>query len=293
MAKFAKPAKQAVAVMKQLQGDVVKSVGSVRNYEQALTTVADYCQQMKLPSLRGMSLDDAITYLELRGQIVGQKTLDLERQALQIMLHHVSKALPENSRLPVIKSEQQQVLKSRAYSERQVEIVAGKQLASNSLATQLSYAAGLRAHELLTLARCNERSADKRPANEHKWAGRDGVLYTVQGKGGLIRQVLLPTKLAEELELHRRTQPVTVRDREVNYISRYNIAGGQRWSNSFSAASKRALGWSRGAHGLRHSYAQQRMYELQMQELTRVVALETVSQEMGHFRPEITETYLR
>ena len=293
MAKFAKPAKQAAAVMKQLQGDIVKSVGSVRNYEQALTTVADYCQQMKLPSLRGMSIDDAITYLELRGQIVGQKTLDLERQALQIMLHHVSKVLPENSRLPVIKSEQQQVLKSRAYTERQVEIVAGKQFASNSLATQLSYAAGLRAHELLTLARFNERSADKRPANEHKWAGRDGVLYTVQGKGGLIRQVLLPTKLAEELELHHRTQPITVRDREINYLSRYNIAGGQRWSNSFSAASKRALGWSRGAHGLRHSYAQQRMYELQMQGLVRTVALETVSQEMGHFRPEITETYLR
>jgi integrase len=265
----------------------------VRNYEQALTTIADYCQQMKLPSLRAMSIDDAITYLELRGQFVGQKTLDLERQALQKMLHYVSKALPENSRLPVIKSEQQQVLKSRAYSERQVDIVAGKQFASNSLATQLSYAAGLRAHELLTLARCNERSADKRPANEHKWAGRVGVLYTVQGKGGLIRQVLLPTRLAEELELHRRAQPVTVRDRDINYLSRYNIAGGQRWSNSFSAASKRALGWSRGAHGLRHSYAQQRMYELQMQGLTRALALETVSQEMGHFRPEITETYLR
>ncbi|MEE2001409.1 site-specific integrase [Alkalimonas sp. MEB108] len=293
MAKFAKPEKQAAAVMKQLQGSVIKSVGTVRNFEQALTTVSNYCRQMKLPSLRAMKVDDAITYLELRGQLVGQKALDLERQALQKMMHHVSKVLPENQRLPVIKSEQQQVLKSRAYTDRQVEMVASKQQASNALATQISYAAGLRAHELFTLARYDERSADNRPANSHKWTGRSGTLYTVQGKGGLIRQVLLPANLATELELHRRAQPVTVRDRDINYLSRYNIAGGQRWSNSFSAASKRALDWSRGAHGLRHSYAQQRMYELQMQGLTRGIALETVSQEMGHFRPEITETYLR
>ena len=61
---------------------------------------------------------------------------------------------------------------------------------------------------------------------------------------------------------------------------------------SVSAASERALGWSTGAHGLRHSYAQERMAELQAS-LSRDAALTTVSQEMGHFRPEITETYLR
>ncbi|MDN4711067.1 site-specific integrase, partial [Vibrio parahaemolyticus] len=66
-----------------------------------------------------------------------------------------------------------------------------------------------------------------------------------------------------------------------------------KWSNSFSAASKRVLGWSEGAHGLRHSYAQERMHELQKAGFNRDLALETVSQEMGHFRPEITEVYLR
>lgn len=53
------------------------------------------------------------------------------------------------------------------------------------------------------------------------------------------------------------------------------------------------MGRSTGAHGLRHSYAQERMTELQNRGLSRDAALETVSQEMGHFRPEITETYLR
>jgi hypothetical protein len=35
------------------------------------------------------------------------------------------------------------------------------------------------------------------------------------------------------------------------------------------------------------------MYELQNSGINRDKALEIVSQEMGHFRPDITETYLR
>ena len=48
----------------------------------------------------------------------------------------------------------------------------------------------------------------------------------------------------------------------------------------------------KAAHGGRHAYAQERMAELQ-RGLTRWDALETVSQELGHFRPEITGTYLK
>jgi hypothetical protein len=38
--------------------------------------------------------------------------------------------------------------------------------------------------------------------------------------------------------------------------------GGRNWSNSFSKTSNRAFNWSRGAHGLRHTYAQERMKEI-------------------------------
>ena len=62
---------------------------------------------------------------------------------------------------------------------------------------------------------------------------------------------------------------------------------------SFSKASNRALFFSNGGHGLRHSYAQERMDELKGLGLSRQVALETVSQELGHFRAEITEVYLK
>lgn len=146
----------------------------------------------------------------------------------------------------------------------------------------------------MTLARAEERNPDKRPALMSKWAGREGQLYTVQGKGGLIRHVLIPNDLASKLEERRFTHPVTVKvkDRKINYLQRYGIGAGKRWSDSFSKASKRALFFSTGAHGLRHSYAQERMSELIALGHSRALALETTSQEMGHFRPEITEVYL-
>lgn len=57
-------------------------------------------------------------------------------------------------------------------------------------------------------------------------------------------------------------------------------------------ASERALGYSNGAHGLRHSYAQDR-YEQLANHFPREEVMRIISQELGHFRPEITEVYLR
>ncbi|MXY16139.1 MAG: site-specific integrase [Acidobacteria bacterium] len=162
----------------------------------------------------------------------------------------------------------------------------------NGLATLIAYAAGLRAHELLTLARPDERPPDVRPARLEKFDGRPGTDYTVVGKGGLVRVVRIPDDLAARLEERRLDEPVRVSDREIRYQSRYDIAGGEAWSRSFSRASESALGWSRGAHGLRHSYAQERMAELQ-RGIRYDDALEVVSQELGHFRPGITREYLR
>lgn len=294
MAKFASASKQAGSVMKALQGDTLQSVGTVRNYEQALTRVAEWAKSERIEGgLRGMDTAQAVAYLEQRGQEIGQKTLDMERQAMQAMFAHVTGQIEPGDKLPVIRSEQQQALNSRAYSAEQVQLVANAQTERNALATEIAHAAGLRAHELLTLAPSSERAPDERPALDTKWQGREGQFYTVEGKGGLTREVLIPSPLAERLEALRLDTPAKIDDRGVNYETRYNIQGGQRWSASFSAASSRALGWSEGAHGVRHSYAQERMSELQHSGLSREAALETVSQEMGHFRPEITETYLR
>ena len=285
---------QAASVMKELQGTVIKSVGTVRNYEQSLTRVAQWIKDNKAANhIKHLTPELAYRYLEQRGQQVGQKTLDMDRQAIQAMFGNVTGHLKPGETLTVIKSEQQQALKSRAYTPEQAKLIANAQTPRNALATELAHAAGLRAHELFTLAPQAERAADERPALDTKWQDREGEIYTVAGKGGLVREILIPAELATRLEAQRLTEVVRITDRGIHYEQRYDIAGGKNWSNSFSAAANRTLGWSEGAHGLRHSYAQERMNALQSQGLTRDLALETVSQEMGHFRPEITETYLR
>jgi integrase len=293
MATFRAPAAQAAKIMQKLQGGVLRSVGTVRNYESALTRVAEWTTSARISGgLTALTPALAVQYLEQRGQEVGQKALDMERQAMQAMMQHVTGQLPAGERLPVIPSEHAQVLSGRAYTPEQAQRIAAAQSEQHGLATLIAHTAGLRAHELLTLRRGDERAPDPRPALDSKWQGRDGVSYTVQGKGGLVREVRLPHDLAARLEARVLATPQTITDRGIHYQSHYDIGGGQRWSNSVSAASERVLGWSTGAHGLRHSYAQERMNELQYS-LNRESALETVSQEMGHFRPEITETYLR
>lgn len=283
MARFAKAEKQAADVIKRLQGSILKSVGTVRNYEQALTQVCNYvkAERISKDGLQGITPNDAITYLEKRGQEVGQKTLDMERQAIQVMMQHVTHQLEPKERLPVIKSEQ-------------IKLVTERQNERNALATKISHQAGIRAHELLTLQKLEKNPADPRPVTPHKFAGRDveSIAYSVHGKGGLTREIRLPVELSQQLEA-RAIEPLKMTDRGVHYVQHYDVAGGQRWSNSFSNASTQALGWSRGAHGLRHSYAQERMNELQTTGLSQHDALETVSQELGHFRPEITKVYLR
>ncbi|EJK8730029.1 site-specific integrase, partial [Escherichia coli] len=81
MANFAKAEKQAASVMKVLQGTVIRSVGTVRNYEQALTRVCEWVKSSRAcDGLRGLTPQLAVEYLETRGEAVGQKTLDMERQ---------------------------------------------------------------------------------------------------------------------------------------------------------------------------------------------------------------------
>ncbi len=305
MGKFAKPEKQAASVVKALQ-DIssnqranhekmaLPSLGTARDFQQCLKLAAEWMQENKFGSLRDMTKEQAISYLEQRAEEVGQKTLDQDRQAIQKMQQALTHELNPEENLPVIKSEKEQILEARAYTEEQMQAIATAQSAKNALATEISYASGVRAHELLNIRKLEERAPSDRPARSEKFSGRpEGVLYTVKGKGGLVRVVSLPKDLSERLEATRREKVVTVIDRGIAYRSRYDIGGGQSWSRSFSRASTKVLGFSNGAHGLRHSYAQDRMEELRLSGMDRPSSLEVVSQEMGHFRPDITETYLR
>jgi integrase len=302
MPSFRSPAAQAAHAVRALAahgtprhghaGDgKIHSLGTERNYEQALKGAVEFIQARKLGDLRGLTRDTALAYLEFRSAQVGQKTLDLDRQALQAVL---------GEKLPVIPSELDQVLTSRAYTAPQVRLVAAAQSPRHQLATLLAANAGLRAHELLTLRPVAEQPPTQRPAESarhfrpDRFTGRpDVVLYTVVGKGGLCREIALDRPLADRLEAVRLPEPRTVYDRGIRYTPHYDLGGGKAWSDSFSRAAQRVLGWSAGAHGLRHGYAQARLDTLQGAGRRYEDALAIVSQEMGHFRPDITEVYLR
>lgn len=281
--------KQAENTIKRLK---ISSLGTTRNYTESLKKFAIELNRQNTP-LRRATVQTAIQYLEDRSIEVAQKQLDMDRQAIEKLLHH-NKSLPREEKLPVLKSVQAQHLKSRAYHPHQVEAIAARQNAKHSISTRIAQAAGLRAHELATIKHIDIRQADKRNAHsEMRYKGMENqVRYTVKGKGGLIREVRIPHELAKELESRRLDKPQSVTDRGIQYKIHYDIGFGKKWSDSFSKASKREFNWSHGAHGLRHSYAQDRMKALQ-HHCARDEALRAVSQELGHLRPEITLIYLR
>ena len=286
--------KQATAIVNQLRKDrVIPSIRTGQNYRQALNMVAEKAEQWGLPIIKNMTRTDAKQYLVQRSLEVGQSTLNQERQALQMAMQHVSGQLADGEKLTVVKTQKIEKTTSRFYSQEQIQAVRERLGEKNKLSLDIANAAGLRASELLTIRRLDEQQPDTRPTNTEKFTGRDGVQYVVTGKGGLVREVRLPAELASKLESVRLDSPVRVNDRGIIYQSHYQLSGGHRFSAAFTAASNRMLGWSRGVHGVRHTYAQERLSELRSAGVDYNLALETVSQERGHFRSDITLVYLR
>lgn len=265
----------------------IHSLGTARVYEQALKGFTEHLQENRLGDLKNATADQAQAYLQERQEAgLSQKTLDADRQALQCHL---------GQQLERVQSLKETHLGTRSYTEAQIKEIASHQGERNALATEIAHAAGLRAHELATLRPALERPPSAhRQWSENRFVGRSGERYTVQGKGGLIREVMIPRDLAARLEATRLDGgPVRVTDRGVNYEKHYDIGSGRNFSLSFSRVSENNLGWSNGAHGLRHSYAQERMSELQGSGMLYREALATVAQELGHFSPHTTEAYLR
>lgn len=296
---FAKAEKQAASVVKELLKHKHVHRGTARAYESALIQAAKFLKELRCNcGLWTMTPEIAQKYLSMRQDEVKQKTLDIDRQALQALMRNVSHKMAKDETLTdyngkVHRSHHDTILNARAYSLEQMQFIAEAQTAPHMLATKIAYACGLRAHELYTLRKIQEKAPDERKRHNGKFHKLDQhQMYTVKGKGGLVREVMLPNSLAKELESRRLTEPRQITDRKIYYTQHYDIKGGKQWSDSFSKASLRCLTFSQGGHGLRHSYAQNRMAALQSH-FEYKTALEIVSQEMGHFRPEITLVYLR
>lgn len=276
----------------------IHSLRTFEHYSAALGRAGEWARERHgLRHLSAMTSAQAQEYLEHRAtEKVSQHQLDADRNVLEYLTGKGSLGRVE----ALVESK----LTSRFYTPVQVEMVQRCQSPENALATRIAYEGGLRAHELLTLRRIDEdRPSAHRTWRPERFEGRfggAGVRYVVTGKGGLKREIMISRETAARLEELRLESPRTVADRGIRYQQVYDLSGGNRWAVSFSAASERALRWSRGAHGLRHSYAQERMRQLTglrglvgKPGLDWQDAKEVVSQEMGHFRADIVNTYLR
>lgn len=281
----------------------VVSISTERAFTEALTNVQTWIRDAHktggVPegfpvSLATLTRNAAEQFLEERKeQGWGQKTLDRDRHALEFAIQ---------KKLDVVKSERgpkgELASLPRAYTFEQMKAVASMQTEKNALMTEIAFHAGLRAHEGFTIRpEFMVKKFNARNWSQHMFIGRErGVIYIVTGKGGLQRRVMLPKDLAVRLQDLAFDRPRNILDRERGIIYKdvlYDLGSGKNWSRSFTRAALKVLGWSRGAHGLRHSYVQNRMSELDAVRVSHRESLRAVANEVGHFSEKTTYTYLR
>jgi len=265
----------------------IHSIRTGERYKQAAKNVSSWLKlNNQMGGLHRITPDLAHAYLNERAEQVTQKTLDTERRAIETFT---------DSKLERVKSLVSQSQSHRGYELGQVNLIIQRMSSRNQLAIEVAQVSGARVHELLTL----QPPGARQPSTHRMWSperftgAAAGHLWTVQGKGGLIREVAIPDQLHQRLQQARLDEPRVIFDRNVKYTSYYDIGGGRALSQRFSELSKDELGWSDGIHSLRHVYARNRMETLQQAGMNYYAARRIVAEEMGHFRGDVTETYLR
>lgn len=261
---------------------------SVMTYTRHVEVTALIMERMGVKRVKQITADIANDYIESQRNKIASRSLENHRTLLQkiVDIYDPGKRVEIKEKLTPRK------WSNRAYTYEQVTTLMSHQKERMRLSTAIAFSAGLRAQELLTIRRIDEADASKqRTWLEKRFKGLEGVKYVVKGKGGLCREVLLPYKLAQLLETKRLPEPKLIEDRKVKIMTHYDITGGKKFSDAFSQLSKSVLGWSHGAHGLRYSYAQERMnHTIPLESYDS--KKEIVSQELGHFRKDITTHYL-
>ena len=262
----------------------IRSIGTQRTYADCLKVYLDWLIIDEIPSDNASKMSNVQLFLDERSGDYVQSTLNKYRMALQKYC---------NKDLPFVQSVKDWQKAARAYSDDAFKLLIKDAPVQVKLALKICFYAGLRAKEIASL----ERDGEAFPTRTREWSHQlfegmsNYVVYLVTGKGGLKRRVAIPEFLVGELEEARVSDPVKKVDRGVFYYPKYNLLFGQALSNKFSRLSKKVLGLSTGLHGLRHSYAQRRIF-VELAHLNPLEAMLIVSQEMGHFRPEIIKTYL-
>lgn len=148
----------------------------------------------------------------------------------------------------------------------------------------LAYRQGLRLHEITRLDRATLLDSLR----------KDKI--TIKGKGGLIRRVPIRDDLSRK-HIKGLIDKTPVNSYKVFVSSNEKtdsvINQVQNFIQNYRGGVIDPGGHQITAHGLRHTYAQERYKELIEKGIREKNARLQVSKELGHFRPEITDIYLK
>jgi len=251
-------------------------------------------------------------YLEVRRHEIKDTNLANHRTALQIHLRNIHPKIhaKEPIELARFKSTVGEPKSApRALNREQVKrCISGARTIQQKVAIAATYEGGLRTKELITLCPLHERpvthreedwlpaatSVSKETLPERFSGGREHwVRYSVIGKGKLPREVRLSPTTAKMVESLRFEKSIGRKDRGIGYEQRYDLAAGQALSESFREICIKANGFTPGVHGLRHSFAQERLQELMADGRTESEAKAILTQETGHWSESNLKYYMR
>ena len=270
----------------ELAGHKITSVLTERAHRSALTVFAKWLLSSSGKHLKNASYSDAQAYLDWRANRVRQSTLSLDRQAINMHCRFIKP-------LPFAASDIPTVIEDRAYTPQQLAYLRSKTTFSIAFSISLAEDAGLRSMELITLAPLDRLSPSHRAWHPSRFQARENdCRFVVRGKGGLIREIRLAPDLAGRLEDLKRPAKTIITHLTGHLPSYYDLTGGNQFCAAFGRLSKRELGFSNGAHGLRHTFAQRRFLDLICSGNDLSDALDILSQEMGHFATANTLVYL-
>jgi integrase len=279
-------------------GAILRSDRTVDRYKGDLARAAEAIQkEFGIKRLKDITQVQAQTYIDQRlKDKIRVRTIQGYAKALELLPNVADLIVPSRATDLCDKP-----TGTRAYTMAQInEIQKLLNSPKSQLACQIILESGCRAQDLASLRLDQENSiANARLTKLHsdRFAGREQwVKVNFIGKGGHEYVSTISLSTAKILEKIRLENPRDFRERQQeNVVAKqyYDLPAGKVLSTQWSRAADQALGLKRGLHGLRHSFAQERLKDMQRAGMVWEKALECVSQQMGHYRASEVKTYLR
>jgi integrase len=278
-------------------GAILRSDRTVQRYQGDLGRAAEFVQQKyAITRLKDITEAQAQEYINQRlKEKIGIRTLHGYVKALELLPLVGKLSLPSRTTDPTDKPKG-----TRAYTVEQVNEIHKHLPFATKLATQVILESGCRSQDLASLCLASERPLRNARLGKllpDRFAGREEwIKVSFIGKGGHEYISTISPETAREVAKFRFYEPRDFRERgQENVVTKqyYDLPAGWRLSLLWTEASKHTFGFSRGIHGLRHMFAQERVRAMQNLGMTWDKALVCVSQQMGHYRAAQVKTYLR